>query len=55
MNDKAKVPIGITRVKKQTPLLMHMEYQVTLPDHDFVVSLLKHDLIPSVIGDMKVV
>ena len=54
MNDKAKVPIVITVAKKQTPLFMHMEYQVTLPDHDLVVGY-KHKLIPSVIGDMKVV
>ena len=31
-----------------------MEYQDTLPDHDFVVAS-KHKLIPSVIGDMKLV
>ena len=31
-----------------------MEYQVTLSDHDFVVGS-KHKVIPSVIGDMKVV
>ena len=54
IDDKAKVPIGITTAKKQTPLLMHMEYQVTLPDYDFVVGS-KRKLIPSVIGDMKVV
>ena len=52
MDDKAKVPIGITAAEKQTPLLMHMEYQVTLPDHDFVVGS-RHKLIPSVVGDMK--
>ena len=54
MDDKAKVLIGITAAKKQTPSLMHMEYQITLPDHDFVVGS-KHTLIPSVIGFMKVV
>ena len=54
MDDKAKVPIRITAAEKQTPLLMHMEYQVTLPDHDFVVGS-RHKLIPSVVGDMKVV
>ena len=54
MDDKAKVPIGITAAEKQTPLLMHMEYQVTLPDHDFVVGS-RHKLIPSVAGDMKAV
>ena len=54
MDDKAKVSIVITAAKKQTPLFKHMEYQVTLRDHDFVVGS-KHKLIPSVIGDMKVV
>ena len=54
MDDKAKVPIGITAAKKQSPLIMHMEYQVTLPDLDFAVGP-KHKLIPSVIGDMKIV
>ena len=54
MDDKAKVSIGITAAKEQTPLLMHMEYQVTLPDHDFHVGSI-HKLIPSVIGDTKVV
>ena len=54
MDDKAKILINITAAKKQTPLFMHMDYQVTLPDHDFVVGS-KHKLIPSVIGDMKVV
>ena len=54
MDDKAKVPVGITAAKKQTPLFMYTEYQVTLPDHDFVVGS-KHKLIPSFIGDMKVV
>ena len=54
MDDKAKVPIRITVAEKQTPLLMHMEYQVTLTDHDFVVGS-RHKLIPSVVGDMKVV
>ena len=31
-----------------------MDYQVTLPDHDFVVAP-KDKLIPSVTGDMKLV
>ena len=54
MDDKAKVTVGITAAKKQTSLLMHMEYQVTFPDHDFVVGS-KHKLISSLISDMKVV
>ena len=48
------IPISITTANRETPLFMHMEYQVTLPDHDFVADY-KHKLIPSVIGDMKVV
>ena len=32
---------------------MHMEYKVTLPDHDFVFAV-GHKLVPSVIGDMVV-
>ena len=52
-DDKVKVPIGITAASKQAPLLMHMEYKVILPDHDYVVAS-QHKLIPSVIGDMQV-
>ena len=52
--DKAKVPIGLTAANKQAPMLMQMEYQVMLPDHDFVVAP-KHRLMPSVIDDMKFV
>lgn len=54
MNDKVKVPIGITEAKKQTSLGMHKRYRVTLPDHGFVVGS-KHKLISSVLGDLKVV
>ena len=53
-DDKAKVPFWLTAANKQAPMLMHMEYQVTLSDHDFAVAP-KHKLIPSVIGDMKLV
>ena len=52
-DDKAKVPIGITTASEQAPLLMHMEYKVILPDHDYVVTS-QHKLIPSSTGDMKV-
>ena len=34
-------------------MVMHMEYKVSLPDHDFVVAA-GHKLVPSVIGDMIV-
>ena len=43
---------AITIAKKQNPLLMHMEYHVSLPDHDFVVGS-KHKLIQSIIGDIS--
>ena len=54
MDRKAKVLIGITAAKKQTPMIMHMDYQVTLPDHDFVAGS-KHKLIPMAIDDTEVV
>lgn len=46
-DDKARVPIGITAAHKQTPILMHVEYRVILPDHDWVKAS-KHKLITSV-------
>ena len=52
--DKAKVPIGLTAANKQAPLVMHVEYKVKLPDHDFVIAKQQHKLVPSVIGDMQV-
>ena len=53
-DDIAKASTGMTTASKQAPMFMHMEYQVTLPDHDFVVAS-KHKLMPSDIGDMKLV
>ena len=44
IDDKAKVPIGITAAKLPAPLVMDMEYQVL---HDFVKGG-KHKLIPTV-------
>lgn len=52
-DDKARVPIGTTAVHSQSPLVMHMEYQVKLPDHDFVVAN-RHKLIPSVYGGLVI-
>lgn len=52
-DDKARVPIGITAAKKQAPFLMHVEYRVTLPDHDWVVAK-KHKLIPSVYAVIEI-
>ncbi|KAJ6643029.1 hypothetical protein Bhyg_07985, partial [Pseudolycoriella hygida] len=48
-DDKAKIPIGLPAVAKQAPLLMHMEYRVKLPDHDFMIAS-RHKLTPSVYG-----
>ncbi|CAF3717102.1 unnamed protein product [Rotaria sp. Silwood1] len=45
-DDKARVPIGLPAARKQAPLLMHLDYKVTLPDHDFVLAP-GHKLIPS--------
>ena len=52
-DDKCCVAIGLTAAKKQAPLLMHMEYRITLPDHDFVVAK-SHKLIPSVITAVEI-
>ena len=49
---KGKVPIGLTAASKQAPLLIYMEYKVTLPDQDYIITP-QHKLIPSVIGDEK--
>ena len=46
-DDKARIPIGLTAANKQSPLLMHVEYRMSLPDHDWVVAA-QHKLIPSV-------
>lgn len=46
-DDKSRVPIGLKAAQKQSPLVMHLEYKVTLPDHDWVISE-RHKLIPSV-------
>ena len=47
VDDKAKVPVGITAVTKQAPLIMHVSYEIWLSDHDFVKAT-KHKLAPSV-------
>ena len=47
VDDKCRIPIGLTAATKQAPLMMHVEYKVRLPDHDFVKAP-AHKLIPSV-------
>lgn len=46
-DDKARIPLGITAANKQCAILMHLDYRVVLPDHDWVKAE-KHKLIPSV-------
>ena len=46
-DDKARVPLGLPISKKQTAILMHLEYKVMLPDHDFPIGE-KHKLIKMV-------
>ncbi|KAL4705431.1 hypothetical protein ACJJTC_002189 [Scirpophaga incertulas] len=37
-DDKARVPIGMTAAHKQSPAIMHLEYRIRLPDHDWVIA-----------------
>ena len=46
-DDKARVSLDLPVSKKQTAILMHLEYRVKLPDHDFPIER-KHKLIQSV-------
>ena len=43
---KSRVPIGLPAANKQDVVLMHLEYRVRLPDHDWVVAS-RRKLIPS--------
>ena len=44
-DDKARVPIGLPISKKQDVMTMHLEYKVSLPDHNFPTGK-SHKLIP---------
>ncbi|CAF0966810.1 unnamed protein product [Rotaria sp. Silwood1] len=46
-DDKCKVPIGLPAARVQAPMLMHLDYRISLPDHDWVVAP-RHQLTPSV-------
>ena len=52
-DNKALVPIGLTAANKQSPFLMHVEYRVSLLDHDWIVAA-KHKLIPSIYAGIKI-
>ena len=47
-DDEARVPFGI-----KAPILMHLDYKVTLPAHLLVVAP-SHKLIPSMYGVYKI-
>jgi len=53
-DDKCRVPIGVTAANKQSPLLMHVEYRISLSDHDWVVAD-QHKLILSVYAGIRIV
>ncbi|CAF4098835.1 unnamed protein product [Rotaria sp. Silwood2] len=46
-DDKCKVPLGLPAARVQAPMLMHLDYRISLPDHDWVVAP-RHQLTPSV-------
>ena len=46
-DDKCKVPLGLPAAKIQAPMLMHLDYRIRLPDHDWTVAP-RHQLTPSV-------
>ncbi|CAB0045222.1 unnamed protein product, partial [Trichogramma brassicae] len=52
-HDKARVKIGLTAANKQSSRLMHLDYRVKLPDHDWVIAS-KHTLIPSVYAGIQI-
>ena len=43
VDDKAKVPVDLTAVTKQAPLIMYVRYETRLPGHNFVKAI-KHNL-----------
>ena len=51
-DDKARVPIGLPVSEKQDVILMHLEYKMSFPDHDFPIGK-QHKLIPSVYASCK--
>ena len=52
-DDKANCPMGIPAATKQSQVLMHLEYRVRLPDHQYVIAS-RHSLKPSVYAFCKI-
>ena len=36
VGDKAEVLIGVTTITKQSSLVMHVDYEISLPDHELL-------------------
>ena len=36
VDDKAEVLIGVTTITKQSSLVMHVDYEISLPDHELL-------------------
>ena len=54
VDDKPKIPIGLTVASNQVTLLMCMEYEVSLPDLGFVFAV-GHKLMPSVYAGFVII
>ncbi|KAJ6643287.1 hypothetical protein Bhyg_08245, partial [Pseudolycoriella hygida] len=52
-DDKSRVNIGLAAAQLQAPVIMHVEYRVSLPDHDWVVAP-RHKFIPSVYAGITI-
>jgi hypothetical protein len=52
-DDKARVLIGIAAANKQSLIIIHIEYIVSLPDHDWVVTE-QNKLIPPVYANIEI-
>lgn len=52
-DDKSRVPIGLAAANKQAPILMHLDYKIRLPDHDWVIAP-QCKLIPSVYAGINI-
>ncbi|GBP93249.1 hypothetical protein EVAR_62015_1 [Eumeta japonica] len=53
LDDKARVPTGMTVAHKQSPTILYMKYRIRLPDHDWVIAE-RHKLMLSVYGAMRI-
>ena len=52
-DDKAIVKLGVVAAKMQTAMVMHLEYRVSLPSHDFI-ECFKHHVISSLYAFMSI-